>query len=113
VTGRGYSATNLRAELLPVLPASPEKNRQVVGGAMQVRDVVFQACLDIMLLLGAPSSGSLGSISSSRPSLHRLDLKCCPWKLGRLRLHSRIDAQISESASDDTAREPQVLRPPH
>lgn len=111
---RGHSAANTRGPLAGPAGESPEKNRQVAGRTMQIRDVVVQACVDIMLLLGSPGlpHSYCSSNSNSRPSRHRLNLKRSPRKLRRLRLHSCIDAQISESAPDDTAREPQVLRFP-
>jgi hypothetical protein len=57
-----------------------------------------------------PGFGTPGSIPNSRPSRHRLNLKRCPWKLRRLRLHGCINPQIGESASDDTTGKPQILR---
>lgn len=49
---REQTAANTTGPLAGPAGESPENNHEVGNGAMQVRDVVVQACLNIMLLLG-------------------------------------------------------------
>lgn len=109
VMGREQTAAT-RADLFPVQPAKVQKII-VKSPVERYKSATPWSCPgppEHYVTPGLRHSYCSPNLNS-RPSRHRLNLKRCPWKLRRLRLHRRINPQIGESTSDDTAREPQIL----